>query len=363
MSEDHTDRGTPGHSAVSPAKADTVDAGAGGNGGALGQARGGKRGKRGGKGGRERMMVPPAEFRSYYGRPIIKEPTWEADIPAYLFLGGLMAGSSLLGAGADLTGRPALRKLARLTAATALTGSFAALVHDLGKPSRFHHMLRVAKPTSPMSVGTWILTVYGPLAGLAAASEFAGALPLPRWARLALRGSGRPAGLLAAAVAPAVASYTSVLVADTAVPSWHEAYRELPFVFVGSAAAAAGGVGLMAPLHDSAPARMLAVGGMALEALAGLRMETVHGVVSEPYKKGKGGRLLKIARALNLGGGWLAIAGSRNRPMSALAGAAFVAGSVCTRFAVFEAGLQSARDPKYTVVPQRERANARATAK
>jgi hypothetical protein len=30
-------------------------------------------------------------------------------------------------------------------------------------------------------------------------------------------------------------------------------------------------------------------------------------------------------------------------------------GSACTRFGVFEAGLESARDPKYVVVPQRER--------
>jgi hypothetical protein len=329
-----------------------------------GTARGTRDGRKGGgKRGRERMMVPPAEFRSYYGRPIIKAPTWEADIPAYLFLGGLMSGSSLLGAGADLTGRPALRKLSRLTALGALTGSFAALVHDLGMPSRFHHMLRVAKPTSPMSVGTWILTVYGPFAGLAAGSEIANILPLPRWARTALRLSGRPAGLLAAAIAPMVASYTAVLVADTAVPSWHAAYRELPFVFVGSAAAAAGGVGLMAPLRESSPARILAVGGMALEALAGLRMETVHGVVSEPFKEGRGGRLFKIARVLNIGGGWLAIAGSRNRRMSALAGLSLVSASVCTRFAVFSAGLQSAQDPKYTVIPQRARVNARGTAK
>src|SRR6476469_4917805 len=128
-------------------------------------------GRSGGRRGRERTMVPPAEFRSYYGRPIIKPPTWEADIPAYLFLGGLMAGSSLLGAGADLTGRPVLRKLTRLTAVGALSGSFVALVHDLGMPSRFHHMLRVAKPTSPMSVGTWILTAYAPMAGLAGVAE------------------------------------------------------------------------------------------------------------------------------------------------------------------------------------------------
>ena len=52
-------------------------------------------------------MVPRAEFRSYYGRPILKPPAWEEDIAYYFFLGGLSAGSALLGAGADLTGRPA----------------------------------------------------------------------------------------------------------------------------------------------------------------------------------------------------------------------------------------------------------------
>ena len=55
-----------------------------------------------------------------------------------------------------------------------------------------------------------------------------------------------PAGVVAAVTAPPVAAYTAVLLADTATPSWHEAHRELPFVFVGSAAAAAGGLGLLA---------------------------------------------------------------------------------------------------------------------
>src|SRR4051794_23252948 len=55
---------------------------------------------------REELMVPPAEFTSYYGKPVLNEPTWEArDIAGYLFLGGLAAGSSLVGAGAQLTGR------------------------------------------------------------------------------------------------------------------------------------------------------------------------------------------------------------------------------------------------------------------
>ena len=81
-----------------------------------------RRRRRGGRG--ERSMVPEATFTSYYGRPIVKPSPWEADIPAYLFLGGLAAGSSLLGAGADLTGRPTLRRTGRLGALVGITLSW-----------------------------------------------------------------------------------------------------------------------------------------------------------------------------------------------------------------------------------------------
>ncbi|HEY2239641.1 MAG TPA: polysulfide reductase, partial [Streptosporangiaceae bacterium] len=42
-----------------------------------------------GDGTREDLAVPRAEFRSYYGRPVLKPPVWEWKIPAYLFTGGL----------------------------------------------------------------------------------------------------------------------------------------------------------------------------------------------------------------------------------------------------------------------------------
>jgi len=117
----------------------------------------------------ERLMVPKADFSSYYGRPILKEPTWEAiDIAGYLFLGGLAGASSVVAAGAAVTGRPGLERAAKVAAFGGISVSLAALVHDLGCPERFLNMLRVFKPTSPMSMGTWILTGYGPLAGTAA---------------------------------------------------------------------------------------------------------------------------------------------------------------------------------------------------
>jgi len=126
-----------------------------------------------GRRGGEELMVPKADFQSYYGRPVLKTPVWTHDIAGYLFTGGLAAGSSLLAAGADLTGRPALRRAGRATSLAAVVASTAFLVKDLGRPERFLNMLRVAKPTSPMSVGSWILATYGGAAGVAAASEVA----------------------------------------------------------------------------------------------------------------------------------------------------------------------------------------------
>jgi len=304
-------------------------------------------------------VVPDVEFTSYYGRPVLKASPWEADIPAYLFLGGLAAGSSLLAAGADVTDRPAVRRTGRLGALVAISASFAALVHDLGKPARFVNMLRVAKPTSPMSVGTWVLTAYGPAAGLAGAAEIPAVLRLlPRPLRTLVRLLARPAGVWAAATAPAVASYTAVLLADTATPAWHEAHRELPYLFVSSAAAAAGGLAMIgAPVDQAAPARRMAVAGAVADLALEHRMEASMGLAAETLHSGTAGRFMQAARAFTAAGAIGTVLGRRSRAGSAVAGSALLAGSFCTRFGIFHAGQQSARDPKYTVVPQRDRVN------
>ncbi|WP_046470366.1 NrfD/PsrC family molybdoenzyme membrane anchor subunit [Allosalinactinospora lopnorensis] len=299
----------------------------------------------------ERAVVPEAEFRSYYGKPILNQIVWQApDIAGYLFLGGLAGASSTLAAGAELTGRPALARALKYTALGGISGSLAALVHDLGRPARFLNMLRVFRPTSPMSVGSWLLVGYGPLAGAAAVTGATGLFP-----RI-----GRAATLGAGLAGPAVACYTAPLVCDTAVPSWHEGYREMPFVFVGSAAAAAGGMGMLAaPVEQAAPARRTAVIGSVLETAAATYMERRMGMVAEPYRQGRGGALMRVAKALTLAGAAGALLGHRSRALSAASGAALLAGSACTRFGVFWAGVQSAGEPKYTVVPQRRRLEKR----
>ncbi|MFC9222858.1 NrfD/PsrC family molybdoenzyme membrane anchor subunit [Streptomyces hygroscopicus] len=327
-----------------------------GDGDRPGGGQGGRTGGDGRKGGGgrkgDRPMVPRAEFTSYYGRPVLNPPTWRPqDIAGYFFLGGLAGAGSVLAAGAELTGRPAMARALKVSSLAALTGSTAALVHDLGRPERFAHMLRVFKPTSPMSVGSWLLAAYGPVAGAAAASDLTGRLPR----------TGRAATVAAALLGPAVASYTAVLAADTAVPAWHDGYRELPFLFVGSAAAAAGGMALLAsPVAENAPARGVALLGTAVETAAAGAMKRRLGVVAETYREGRAGRLMRAAEALSaagaLGG---ALLGRRSRTAAALGGAALLAASACTRFGVFHAGMRSAEDPKYTVLPQREQLAAR----
>jgi len=304
-------------------------------------------------------MVPDATFTSYYERPIVKAAPWTHDIPAYLFLGGLAAGSSLLAAGAAATDRPALARTSRLGALAGISLSLVALVHDLGRPSRFANMLRVAKPTSPMSVGTWLLMAYGPMAGLAGAAELSAALPPVRDSLPGkmLGAVSTPAGVLAAGLAPAVAAYTAVLLADTSTPSWRAAYRELPFVFVGSAAAAAGGLAMIgAPVAEAGPARRMAVGGALLELAMEHQMEQSMGITAEPLHAGQAGRVMRASKVFTIAGAVGAgLLGRRNRIAAAVSGAALLAGSAGTRFGIFEAGQASARDPKYTVVPQRER--------
>jgi hypothetical protein len=86
-------------------------------------------------------------------------------------------------------------------------------------------------------------------------------------------------------------------------------------------------------------------------------------MVGETLEQGVAGGRLKAAKLLTAGGTVLAAGfGRRNRLAAAAGGAALLAGSALTRFGLFAAGMASAEDPKYTVVPQRERLDARSSA-
>jgi formate-dependent nitrite reductase membrane component NrfD len=328
----------------------------------------GRRRRRGGGGGwgsgnREAAMVPEAEFTSYYGRPIVKPATWKnPEVPLYLFLGGVGGTSAVIGALGEFTRRPHLTKAAHFTAAGGALASVVLLIVDLGRPMRFLHMLRVFKPTSPLSVGSYILSPFSALtvatAGLHALPWFPAvrALKVARW----IPGLRKGAAVGAAVFGGPMTTYTAVLLANTASPSWHEPHDELPFLFAGSALAAGGGITMaLSPVAEAGPSRKVAVVGAMVELAAAHKVEHGHGIVSEPYHLGRAGKLLRAAKACTVGGAGLTVLAGRTRVGAVVAGALLATGSALTRFGVFDAGMASAKDPKYTVVPQRARLAAR----
>lgn len=332
-----------------------------------GARRKGRRQDDGAGGSREAPMVEEAEFSSYYGRSVVKPPPWGDEIAAYLFLGGLAGGSSLLSAGAHLTGRKVLRRNARLTTIGALGLGTAALVHDLGRPERFLYMLRTLKPTSPMSVGTWILTGLGAGAGVTAAVEMdrlAGQrLPLGPL-RPVLYALETPAEAQTAILAGPLSSYTAVLLSDTAVPTWNASREDLPFVFVSSASLAAAGMAMVTtPSRETAPARILAGLGALGDVIAMKRMKArMHPAESEPLEDGAPGHMLEWAERCAVVGGAGAVLLGRWRPAAAASGLLLVSASALTRLGILKAGLDSAKDPRHTVEPQRDRLEQRRAA-
>ena len=126
-------------------------------------------------GRRGTAYVNPRE--AYSGVPILAQPTWRHEIAAYFYLGGISSGAFVLGTLARLVGGERRLQLSR----TAQYVSFATmlpcaplLITDLGRPARFHHMLRIFKPSSPMNLGAWTLTAHGAMATVTAARALAG---------------------------------------------------------------------------------------------------------------------------------------------------------------------------------------------
>ena len=179
-------------------------------------------------------------------------------------------------------------------------------------------------------------------------------------------GRWRPVKYAAEAVSaltgPPLATYTGTLIADTAIPVWHEARHELPFLFGASAVASAGAASTMlVPPAEAGPARRMAVGGVVATNALSLAMQARLGMVGEVYHRGESGKYSAIANLCTTTGAvLLRRRGRRSRVASVIGGALVLGGEASLRWSVFKAGFQSARDPKYTVVPQRERIRASA---
>jgi len=295
--------------------------------------------------GGERAMVPPAEPRSYYGLPIVKRPAWTQEVPWYFFVGGTSGALAAAALAARWGRQDKLERRARRLALGGALISPVLLISDLGRPARFLNMLRVIRPTSPMSLGSWTLAGFG---SALAASEAADTLGLPQ---VAVGTASLAAGILG----PILSTYTAVLLGDTANPVWRSARHLLPFVFSGSSVAAAGGaLCITNSVREGAPARRMVVAGTVLEQTAFFAMERHLGFLGEPYSDGVAGRLNGWQRTSSLAGAAVALTlGRRSRAAAAVGGLLSLAGSAALRLAIYRAGFQSAEDPRYVVDGQR----------
>lgn len=287
-----------------------------------------------------------SDVRSYHGQPVIKEPIWTWEIPMYFFTGGLAGASAGLACLAELRGNEVLGRRAWAAACGGIAVSPVFLISDLGRPMRFLNMLRMFKVTSPMSVGSWILSVSAVSTSLAAVNAWTGWFP----------GSARIAKPTAALFGLPLSTYTAALIANTAVPVWHESRRVLPFVYGSGAALSAGAIATAAtPPEHAGPARRLAIASALIEIGAKEAMHHRLGEHGAPYKQGAGGRFSHISRACNLAGAALMYRrGARSRAAAVAAGALMCAGALSARWSTYKAGFQSAADPKYVVGPQRQ---------
>lgn len=292
--------------------------------------------------------IPIASVETgYYGIHMLKEPQWSWEIPVYLFVGGAAGAAAVVAEFAQMTGAEAgIVEDARTVAAIGAILSPALLVSDLGVPSRFLNMLRVFKVQSPMSVGVYIVSLFGPSATAA---------KIVNWARR--NGSGTmlkviegAAGLLAALSGLGMATYTGVLIGASAIPVWNENIDTLPTHFALSGLAAGVSAIQLMGHEQSRALNILGVVASAGETLEGVKIELENKPANEAIKKGLSGTITRLGGVLS---GPLPLAlrlaaifarEAHSKQLVRTASAASLAGSLLTRVGWIRAGHSSARD-------------------
>jgi len=296
----------------------------------------------------------------YYDYPVVKRPVWTWEVPAYFWLGGLAAGAYITASLAQNFGSADDRRVAAggyYVAAAALMPCAPLLIADLGRPDRFHHMLRIFKPLSPMNLGAWTLTSFTPIAFALAAFHAAstGLLPGPVGvlARLVPR---RLLDLTGSVLGLTLAGYSGVLLGATNVPLWAKS-KLLGGLFMASALSSGSAAVTLQAARRGAPEATLhrlttvesaaSLGEMAI--LAGYLAQS--GKTARPLTTGRfagpfwlgavgTGALLplllhRLARRRQ---------GRTLRTLSSATALCTICGSLALRWSIFEAGKDSSQD-------------------
>ena len=306
--------------------------------------------------------LDPAD--AYAGVPILKVPVWKNEVAAYFFLGGVSAGSALFGSLVEVFGGPTMRRLAH----TAHYVSFATflpcpalLIDDLGVPSKFHHMLRIVKPSSPMNLGSWGFAVHGAGATITVLRMLAADNKLPLAGRVlrilpedVLAALGIPSSLL-------LAGYTGVLLGTTSVPVWYTS-KLLGALFMassistGTAAVEVAHVVTSGRAHEKSPVAVIRLVSDVATLAAFVAYIKSSGPAGRSLWKAGNGFLNKASLAslaLAIVGGSIGAEQRTKRAARLTAAAAALAGGALLRWGIVGAGRTSSQDREETIEAMR----------
>jgi len=298
---------------------------------------------------------------AYRDVPILVKPPWGHDISLYFFAGGLSCGAFVLGSLADLAGGPrraGLARTAHYVAFTAMLPCPVLLIHDLGRRDRFHHMLRIFKPSSPMNLGAWALSLHGAFAAATAMSALSEEVGLPVVGPL-LRLLPRRA-IAAAGIPPALAlgGYTGVLLGTSSVPLWFTSPLLGGLFMASSLSTGAAAVTLASTLHGGEEDEGLALADLAISAtevaaLAGYAATSGRAV--RPMLNGVTGLLMAGATAGIVATPVLEAAALRatgsgcKSGLRLIASAVTIAAGLLLRYGIVFSGHKSALDREETL--------------
>jgi formate-dependent nitrite reductase membrane component NrfD len=272
---------------------------------------------------------------TYYDVPLLKPPVWTWEVPLSFFVGGAAGAAAIIGGVAAWTQTDGtLARDARWLAAGGGNLSAALLTSDLGRPERFLHLLRVFKPHSAMSVGSWTLTAFSASSTVALAPAVT-QQPIVRTAATV-------AAATSAALGGGMLTYTGVLIGATAIPVWHDNVRLLPIHFAASGMASAAAI-LTLLGHDEPSLNDLAVGAAAVETLIGASIETHRENALAPLREGTTGWIIRAGGVLSGPVPLLLRAATRRRRWRTVACVAALAGALLTRIGWIAAGRASSR--------------------
>jgi len=307
------------------------------------------------------MSTPPntpsdtSNHPTYYNQPVIRSGHWAWQIIVYFWIGGIAGVSYVISVIASLVGEKEDEEIGRWGRYISIVGMLLSpilLIWDLGKPSRFLNMLRIFKPNSPMSMGTWGVVTLSGFVGISAVLQAAQDRRMTFISGL-FGGWKRVAEPIGALLGLFMASYTGILISNTAVPLWARNRKTNAPIFLSSAFAnAAAMLSLLLAITGRGTRRteeklaQLQLGATITEsALLVHELNHLGPYLRKPFTEGKSSNYFygSVATGIVLP---TLMGNPRARWLKILKAILTLVGGLLFRAAIIEGGHESADDPQ-----------------